>query len=240
VVSKQQGDAEAATRYADEAFAAASAAGDGFGITSALRERGKAAGEAGDLDRARAIFEELSEVADEVGDAWNGAIALNNLGDVALYDGDWARAIELCGRSAEIRRGLGNVWGAALCLCNVALAQREAGLLDDAARSLQQALVDSLGVDARMVVLACFEIGALLATDRGRPQEAAMLLGACAQLREELGTTDEDFEHALLERAERDARGLLGDEAFMRAFDDGSSLLLEDAAARVFALTSDA
>jgi predicted ATPase/class 3 adenylate cyclase len=240
MVAKQQGDAKAAIRYADEAFAVASAAGDGFGITSALRERGKAAAEAGDRERARAIFEELSEVAEQVGDAWNGAVALNNLGDLALYDRDWARAIELCGRSAEIRRGLGNLWGAALCLCNMALAQREAGLLDDAARSVHQALEDSLAVDARMVVLGCFEVGALLATDLERPQEAATLLGASAQLREELDTADDDLEHDLLDRAERDTRALLGDEDFARAFEHGRSLSIEDAAALALALTTDA
>jgi tetratricopeptide (TPR) repeat protein len=236
-LAKQQGDATAATRYADEAFAVASAAGDGFGITSALRERGKAAAEAGDNERARAIYEELSEVAVEVGDAWNGAIALNNLGDLALYDGDWARAIELCRRSAEIRRDLGNIWGAALCLCNVALAQRQAGLLDDAARSLHQALEDSLAVDAWMVVLACFELGALLATDRERPREAGSLLGASARLRDELETAVDNFEHDLLERAEQDTRALLGDDDFGRAFEHGRSLLLEDAAALAFDLT---
>src|SRR5262249_10257112 len=160
-----------------EAFAAASAAGDGFGIASALRERGKVAIRAGERERTRAILEELLEVAEEVGDAWNGAIALNNLGDLALDDGDWARAIELCGRSSEIRRGLGDLWGAALCLGNVALAQRETGQLDDAARSLHQALEDSLAVNATMVVLYCFSTGALLAADQDRPQEAAMLLG---------------------------------------------------------------
>jgi hypothetical protein len=239
-VATQQGDVEAATRYADEAFALASAARDGSGIASALRERGKAAIHAGDWERTRAINEELSEFAEGIGDAWNGAIALNNLGNLALYDGDWARAIELCGRSAEIRRGLGNLWGAALCLCNVAMAQHEAGLLDDAARTLHQALEDSLSVDARMVVLACFEVGVPLAADRDRPREAATLLGAHHHLREELDTAMEDFERTRLERAEWNVRALLGDEDFARAFEHGRSLLLEDAAALVLALTSDA
>jgi hypothetical protein len=148
------------------------------------------------------------------------------------------RVIDLCGRSAEIRRDLGNLWGAALCLCNVALAQREAGLLDDAARSLHQALEESLAGDARMVVLTCFELGAMLAADRDRPQEAATLLGASAQLREELDTAADGFENDLLERVERDARALLGEEDFAQAFEHGRSLFLEDGAALVFASTS--
>jgi tetratricopeptide (TPR) repeat protein len=239
-VADLQGDVEAATRYADEAFAVASAAGDGFGIASALRERGKAALHAGDRGRSRAINEELSEFAEEIGDAWNGAIALNNLGDLALYDGEWPRVIELCGRSGEIRRDLGNRWGAALCLINVALAQRQAGLLDDAASSLRQALEDSLSVDARMVVHSCFVVGAMLAADRDRPKEAATLLGAGEQLREELGSATDDFERARLEEVEANTRALLGDDDFARAFEHGRSLLTDDAAALAFALTTDA
>ena len=88
----------------------------------------------------------------------------------------------------------------------MALAERQAGLLDDAARSLSQAVEDSLAVDARMVVLGCLELGALLAMDRERSREAASLLGASARLREELETAVDDFEDDLLERAERDAR----------------------------------
>jgi predicted ATPase len=232
-----QGDVEAASRYAEEAFALTSAAGDGFATADALRERGIAASESGDRERARALFEELVEFAQEVGDAWNGAVALNNLGDLALYDGDWARAIELCQQSSDIRRGLGNRWGAALSLCNVALAQRELGLLDDAARSVRQALEDSIAVDAMTIVLACFEIGALLAADRERPQEAATLLGAHDQLREELETTDPDYERTLLEELQAKCHALLGDEEFARAFERGRSLLLEDAAALVVAVT---
>jgi predicted ATPase/class 3 adenylate cyclase len=239
-LADRQGDAEAATRYADEAFAVASAAGDGFGIASALRERGKAALHAGDREHSRRIYEELAGFAEEVGDAWNGAVALNNLGDLALYDGDWARAIDLCGRSAEIRRDLGNIWGAALCLCNVALAQHQAGLLDDAARSLHRALEDGLAVDARMVVLVCFEVGTLLASDRDRPREAATLLGALDQLHEELDTTFDDFERPLLEAVGERTRARLGEEDFGLAFEHGRSLLLEDAAAHVLALTADA
>jgi predicted ATPase/class 3 adenylate cyclase len=240
VAAEQQRDAEAASRYADEAFAAATAAADGFGITAALRERGRAAAVAGDLDAVRASLEELVVVADEVGDALNGAIALNNLGDLALYDGDWARTIELCGRSAEIRRDLGNVWGAALCLCNVALAQRQARLLDDAARSLHQALEESLEVDARMVVLGCFEVGALLAADLGQPVLATMLFGAHDRLQEELDATVDNFERSLIEAMEESTRARLGDEDFTRAFEHGRTLLVEDAAALLLSLTDDA
>jgi predicted ATPase/class 3 adenylate cyclase len=237
-LAEQQGDAVSATRFADEAYAAATAAGDGFGITSALRERGKAATEAGDLDRGRAIYEELSEVAEQVGDAWSGAVALNNLGDLALYDGEWARAIELCGRSAEIRRDLGNIWGAALCLCNVAFAHRQAGQPDEAARSLHQALTDGLAADARSVVLACFEIGAVLAADQDRPRDAASLMGASVQLQEELEVSEDKFEREVLERAEGETRMLLGEDDFTRAFEHGRSLRLEDAASLTFTVTA--
>jgi len=225
-----QGDMPAATRYAEEAHAIAVAAGDGFVVTAALRERSKAAAQAGDLEAARALLEELRRVADEVGDAFNGAIALNNLGDLALYDGDWARTIELCGRSAAIRREMGNRWGAALCLGNVALAQRELGLFDDAARSLREALDESLAVDARMIVLNCFAVGALLAADRDRPEDAATLLGAYDQLNLELELAPDLYEGTLIDALREKTTAQLGDAPFARAREHGRSLLIEDAA----------
>jgi hypothetical protein len=57
-------------------------------------------------------------------------------------------------------------------------------------------------------------------------------------LRDELETAVDDFEDDLLKQAERDSRALLGDDDFGRAFEHGRSLLLEDAAALVFDLTS--
>jgi hypothetical protein len=121
----------------------------------------------------------------------------------------------------------------------VAIAQRQAGLIDDAARSLHQALEDGLAVDARMVVLACFEVAAMLAADRDKPQEATTLLGASDQLREELDSATEGFERSLLEEVEANTRALLGDEDFARAFEHGRSHLAEDAAALAFAVTTD-
>jgi hypothetical protein len=238
-MAERQGDLDAEARYADDAFATATAAGDGFGITSALRERGKAAIRAGDRESTIAIYEQLIEVAEEVGDRWNGAIALNNLGDIALYDRDWGRVIELCGRSSEIRRSLGDLWGAALCLTNVTMAQCEAGLLDDAARTLHQALEDSLAVDGKMVISFCFHSAAALAAARNKPAEAATMLGASARLQEELEADMEDYETGLVEQTERTSRALLGDESFTRAFEHGHSLPYQDAAALALALTSD-
>src|SRR5262249_5116743 len=174
---ERRGDLAAQTTFADDAYATASAAGDGFGMTAALRERGKAAIAAREIERARSLHEELAALAEEVGDDWNGAIALNNLGDLALYDGDWARTIDLCGLSSEIRFALGDRWGGALALSNVATAQIKSGDLDGATRSIGRALEESLAVDGRMVVQACIGIASLLASARHDQRRVAVLLG---------------------------------------------------------------
>ena len=130
VVAERQGDFVAATRYADDAFAASVEAGDEPGMASALREQGKAAMQTDDHERAIVIYDELSRLAERIGDAWNGAIALNNLGDLALYAGNWDRTVELCGRSSELRFGMGDDWGGALALVNVGVAQLQLGRLE--------------------------------------------------------------------------------------------------------------
>jgi hypothetical protein len=110
------------------------------------------------------------------------------------------------------------------------MAQRELGLLDDAARSLGQALDDSLAVDARLAILGCLQVGAVLAADRNRPEAAAALLGAASQLGEDLEVASDPFEGGRLETVRTSTLALLGEERFARAQERGRSLLNEDAA----------
>ncbi|HEU0336469.1 MAG TPA: adenylate/guanylate cyclase domain-containing protein, partial [Gaiellaceae bacterium] len=228
VVAERQGDLRAHQVYADAAYAAYDAAGDGPGKASALRERGKAAIAGGEQDRARAIYEELVRLAEEVGDPWNGAIALNNLGDLALYDGDWERTIELCGRSSGLRRGIGDRWGAALALVNVATAQLCAGRPQDAARSLRQALSESTDVGATMVVTSALQVSAGVAVAIGRERDAARLLGAFGRSLDELGSRLEQFERDQLERTEALLVERLGQSAFDAELEAGRALSLDE------------
>jgi hypothetical protein len=76
----------------------------------------------------------------------------------------------------------------------------------------------------------------LLAAERDRPTEAATLLGATAQLREELDIALDGYERDRLERVDRKTRATLGDEDFARAFERGRSLPAEDAASLAFAV----
>jgi predicted negative regulator of RcsB-dependent stress response len=238
LMAELQGDPEASARYADDALAAATAADDGYGVAWALLQQGNAAASSGDGARAREIYERLSDLPDADDDIGSlRAIAMNNLGDLAFDDRDWGRVIELCGLSSQMRRDVGNTWGAAIGSVNVAAAQREAGLLDDASRSLHQALEEGMEVGARMVVLACLQVASVLALDRNTPRTAATLLGTHDQLREELDVMLDDHARSVVDNADREARVRIGDRDFTRAYEDGRALLLEDAAALVVTLT---
>ena len=229
IVAERQGDLESARGFADAAYAAFEAGGDGSGMASALRERGKAAVAAGERDRARAIFEEMALLADDVGDAWNGAIALNNLGDLALYDGDWERVIELCGQSSTLRLEIGDQWGSALALTNVATAQLSADKLDDAAESLRRSLLMSFEVGATMVFWYAIQACAALAAHRGKMVEAARLLGASERLRDDLGAAIDPFESAVLVQADENVTSQLGREARDAEFSRGLALSPDEA-----------
>jgi predicted ATPase/class 3 adenylate cyclase len=239
VVAERQGDLRAHQAYADAAYAAYDAAGDGPGKASALRERGKAAIAGGERDRARALYEELVRLSEEVGDPWNGAIALNNLGDLALYDGDWERTIELCGKSSRLRRGIGDRWGAALALVNVATAQLSAGRPEDAARSLREALSESSDVGATMVVTSALQVSTGLAASLGRERDAARLLGAFRRSLDELGARLEQFERDQLEQTEALLAERLGPAAFDVELEVGRALSLDEAVAFAFSLIDD-
>ncbi|HEY6067671.1 MAG TPA: NB-ARC domain-containing protein [Gaiellaceae bacterium] len=229
VIAERLADPAAARAHAEAAHSASSAAGDERGLANALRELGKAYAALGEGERVKAIYEELAELSDRIGDEWNGAIALNNLGDRALYDGDWARAVELCGRSSEIRQRLGDRWGSALALTNVAVAELQLGRIDDAARSVRTALVDSLAVRGLMVVVASLDTCAMIASRLGRAAESALILGASDRLHEELGSGRETFELELVEVTTLCVRESLGEEAFADEFERGRLMTIEEA-----------
>jgi predicted ATPase/class 3 adenylate cyclase len=239
VVAERQGDLEAELAYADAAYAAYDAAGDGHGKASALRERGKAAIAGGEQERARAIYLELAELAEEVGDPWNGAIALNNLGDLALYEHDWELTIELCGRSSALRRGIGDRWGAAFALVNVAMAQLCAGKLEDTSRSLRESLSESTDVGATMVVVSALQVAVGLAAALGNEREAARLLGAHDRSLDELGSRLDGFERDLHRRTEALLIERLGADVFAAEAESGRALSLDEAVARAFAIIDD-
>ena len=82
----------AATRFAEEALAAARASGEPRFVANALSNLGAIVLAAGDHERAAVVLEEAVALAREVGDARITALAINNLGDLALTTGDYARA----------------------------------------------------------------------------------------------------------------------------------------------------
>jgi tetratricopeptide (TPR) repeat protein len=229
-VAERVGDVVLAAAQAEAAYAAFAETGDQQGIADALRERGKAAMGNRDFERARATYEELATVSDRIGDKWNGAIALNNLGDLALNTGDWERVVDLCGRSSAIRHAIGDRWGAALSLSNVVGAEIKLNRLPEASRSLRRALEDSLAVGALMVVAACVDTAAVLATALGREADAARLLGASDRLLEELGSVREGFEQRRSEATTAAVRTSLGENAFAAAFEQGRTMSPEEIA----------
>ena len=224
------GNIVAASRHADDAYAAFVVAGNDQGIADALRERGKAASAAQDIATARALYLELAALSERIGDRWNGAIALNNLGDLALQAGDWATAVELCSRSSEIRAELGDRWGSALALANVAIAKLQLGELEDAAAILQRALRESLAVGAGVVVAMCVDTAVSVASRRRAHHDTAVLVGAANSIYEKLGSARDDFEHSIFSRDAEESRAVLGDDAFSADVARGTAMSFEDAA----------
>ena len=232
VVCERMGDVAAASRHADDAYAAFVRAGDEQGMADALRERGKAAS-CPRTSAAASDLLELATLAERIGDRWNGAIALNNLGDQALQAGDWPTAVELCTRSSEIRAELGDRWGSALALSNVATAKLQMGEIEEAAHTLERALRESLAAGATMVVAACLDAAVLVASARRDTPRVAVLIGAANRLHEELRSTRGGLRAVRFTRSLEEARAALGDETFEADVERGETLSLEEAASTV-------
>jgi len=88
-----------------------------------------------------------------------------------------------------------------------------------------------------MVIEACLVTCMTIAAQRGNVREAALLVGAAAQLQEELGSIRDRFEEGLWKHTVASLRESLGTDAYEEAIRHGRELTLEEAAACALAAT---
>jgi tetratricopeptide (TPR) repeat protein len=214
-----RGDHQAAIAALDEAAAVAREFWVGedltqiYGMLAAYRMR------AGDLAGARADLVAAREVAAQVGET-NPYLPLIEA-ELARRQGEYGRARLLCEESIEYVAGLPEAYSQAGALGRAALG---ALLLERGERpAARDVLADALEIAAssrdRRVTATVIEMLAGLALADGRPDHAALLLGAGHGLR---GASDEGSYDTPRFRAA--ARQALGARAFAAAYARGRTL----------------
>ncbi|MGI9051697.1 MAG: BTAD domain-containing putative transcriptional regulator [Ilumatobacteraceae bacterium] len=189
---------------------------------------------AGDHRGAIKKLEEAVETNDELGlRGFQGAV-LARLGWVLLHAGNTARAELMYRRALDLARRLNHAPVAFLALTGLAVLHRLNGRDGEAATAGTEALelflvgsprrltnrVDP-NADVLTAAAACCAVLGSVAGIKGNGEQAAQLLGHADRLRTDAGTPVPTFQRVDLDRARNTAVTLLGDEAFLAAFERG-------------------
>jgi tetratricopeptide (TPR) repeat protein len=183
------------------------------------------------------MFEEAVAMLREIGDRLSVPYGLNNLGLVAQMQGDYRGARALYEEALASFHEIEDRAGVALCLDNLGRLSRVEGNGQLALENLWEALSLSRDLGLKSIAIDCVEVLAGLIGERGDGARAARLLGAAEALQEVVGLPHEAPEKPDYDRDVSLVRGLLDEDAFARAWDEGRGMTLEQATA--YALEAD-
>jgi len=117
---------------------------------------------------------------------------------------------------------------AGLALCELGLVARQLGELDGATTLLEEALA-TFDPREKFGVVACLHGTALVASQRGDAERAAILFGAAHQIREELGAPIPPFERDEYDQVALRVQSQLGEAEFAHRLAEGRSLTVDAA-----------
>jgi hypothetical protein len=198
--------------------------GDPAGLAHALRYLGLGAIFADDLDSAAALLEESLSNARIAGNGWLEAWALVFLAAAALTRGAYREAANLASACEAVLLHVRDPECMAWALAGGALASLAVGDHVGASAPLRAALEGFLSLGALWGLSLALFVSAQSAGVRGDQQSQAVLLGASEHLRTSVGGGLLPFVAVGIDAAIVQARAVLGDEAFERAWQTGQAL----------------
>lgn len=210
-VTFMQADEDSMTNYAEATIAFARGRGDNEGIQRGLTTLGSVALFQEDFDRAELLFGEVADMARGTGSELMLSGAIGYLGDTALRRGDHGRALELYLEAVAIQREMNNSFGLGVTLLNAATAALWLGQVDDASRYVREAIRLFAALPTKYGLYYAFRIAAGVAAARGRPKDAALLLGSSQAMPLESGYHNDPIEQKMADDVMRQVRAALAD-----------------------------
>jgi DNA-binding CsgD family transcriptional regulator/tetratricopeptide (TPR) repeat protein len=216
-----------AAAYADDALAAAEAAGNDWEAGLTLAAKAAIAVRQGKLKSAQRAYEAALEVLSD-NNRWGVAQVEYGMGTLARARGDAEMAVRYFEEAMEIFRELETWPEIARCQAGIGWIALTSGDLGLAQESLAEALRLNQAGGQRLGIARGLEAFAALAAARQQPEQAARLAGAACQLRESLG-------HGAgigprIEEVLEFARDRLGASAAAALFAEGREMTVEHAA----------
>ncbi len=229
--AEAQGDYASARTLLQEALEIQWELGDKRHIANSLNNLGNVARAQGDYASARTLYEEALTLNRKIGSRASEAMSLGNLGIVAEAQGDYASARILYEESLRFRRELGDKRGIANSLNNLGLVAEAQGDYASARILLEESLRFRRELGDKHGIAIALEAFASLAFKEETGDRASRLWGSASALREEMGSPLPPNEREKQERELTATREALGEEAFAAAWEEGRTMILEQAMA---------
>jgi predicted ATPase/DNA-binding XRE family transcriptional regulator len=234
-----QGDAEMALSLHDAALAQFILLDDHWGMFCCITELGIAAQQRGDPEAAVEHFERLGALVAEYRlPARYQAHYLVDVADAYRQIGRHDDAMDACREALRLGQEAGwrSVTAAAQhLLCRLLL---DAGVVSETPSLLLQCLVAFWETGDNWNLTQALELAAPIMVARDRPEPAARMLGAAAALREWMPYLVGADERDVLARWQGEARAILGEVAYVRAWTTGKAQPLDATVAEARALFS--
>jgi predicted ATPase len=195
-----------------------------------------AALDGGDAAREAALTEESLALWRQLGDPWGTARALNNLGYEAYLQGNLDRATPLLDEAVTLARAAGDRSVLGYVVDSRGVLAEAQGELERATALYQEALALAQQVGNPLIEAFALSSLAGMAARQGQPVRAARMWGAASALRDAIGT------QLPLEEEERFAgpvsavRGVLGEDGFAAAWEEGRAQPLEQVVSEALTL----
>ena len=231
VVAFQHGEYERAATLHTEVLLLQRELGDTYGIATALDNLGDVLSRLGDYVQARLLLDESLALRRELGDTYGMACSLTNLGFVAHMRGQNTQAVALQSEGLALQRELGDKYGIATSLNNLGKMAHVQGDDGTAAALLRESLLFGRDIGARELIAETLESLAWVAVRQGKPHRGAQFGGTAEILREKLGMPLRRDQQTYHDRAIKELRALLHDEAFSASWIEGRTMALDESIA---------
>lgn len=229
----QSGDYQASLAAAEEALALAKTTDDPFALGRAYFGVGIALEYIGDFEGIAAALAHAVPYLRQTDRLDFLGLALSNLGDALHFTGDLSAAQRFLDEALSVCEHADDRWGHAVALSQRGHLACTQGDFPLAVRLYAHAIAEaqSLGEERQIMFNVAWLANVALAS--GQPERAARLLGAIAAAQDPTGYT---VRHRHFARIEPSTRAVLGDSAFMAAWDVGRGIAWSEAVADALAV----
>ncbi len=224
LVASVQGDYRTAHALYEESLTISRELQDKRNIAYSLHDLASLATHQGDYATGRALFEESLAIRRELQDKQGIAHCLHNLGGGAVRQGDYVAACALYEESLAISRELQDKRVIAYSLDDLGYVAALQGNFARARALLDESLTIRQELQDKPGIALAFTSYAFLANQEKQAARAARLWGAITSLRETIGAIWSPADQETYEQQAAQARAILGEAAFVAAFEDGRAM----------------